>query len=128
MTEQTDVVSAAGRFPAPDPTDCLIEARGVVRSFGQTPALRAASVSVNAGEILAVMGPCNSVGFLPMVPWIQAFGWAFKPTDVIDVRRLPKEEARGIDEEIARLKGEPAPVSNGMTKVAPVPAGTKDEA
>lgn len=38
----------------------LIEARGVVRSFGQTPALRGADLSVSAGEILAVMGPSGS--------------------------------------------------------------------
>jgi len=38
----------------------LIEARGVVRSFGQTPALRGADLSVTAGEILAVMGPSGS--------------------------------------------------------------------
>ena len=31
------------------------------------------------------------VGFLAVVPWIQALGWAFKPTDVIDVRYLPAE-------------------------------------
>jgi hypothetical protein len=46
-------------------------------------------------------------GFLPVVPWIQAFVWAFKPTEVVDVRRMPREEARAIDEEIARLKGTP---------------------
>jgi len=40
--------------------DCLIEARDVVKSFGQTPALRGASLSVSAGEILAVMGPSGS--------------------------------------------------------------------
>ena len=28
-------------------------------------------------------------GFLPVVPWIQAFVWAFKPTEVVDVRRFP---------------------------------------
>jgi putative ABC transport system ATP-binding protein len=38
----------------------LIQARGVVRSFGQTPALRGADLSVTAGEILAVMGPSGS--------------------------------------------------------------------
>jgi putative ABC transport system ATP-binding protein len=41
-------------------SDYLIEARDVVRSFGQTPALRGAGVSVAAGEILAVMGPSGS--------------------------------------------------------------------
>jgi putative ABC transport system ATP-binding protein len=39
---------------------CLIEARDVVLSFGPTPALRGASVSAAAGEILAVMGPSGS--------------------------------------------------------------------
>src|SRR5215471_3303598 len=38
----------------------MIEARDVVKSFGQTPALRGASVSVARGEILAVMGPSGS--------------------------------------------------------------------
>jgi putative ABC transport system ATP-binding protein len=38
----------------------LVEARGVVRSFGQTPALRGADLAVGAGEILAVMGPSGS--------------------------------------------------------------------
>ncbi len=38
----------------------IIEARGLVKSFGQTPALREASLSVKAGEILAVMGPSGA--------------------------------------------------------------------
>ena len=38
----------------------LIEARDVVKSFGQTPALRGASVTVSPGEILAIMGPSGS--------------------------------------------------------------------
>lgn len=38
----------------------LIEARDVTKSFGQTPALRGASLAVPPGEILAVMGPSGS--------------------------------------------------------------------
>ena len=38
----------------------VVEAREVVLSFGQTPALRGATVAVEAGEILAVMGPSGS--------------------------------------------------------------------
>ena len=38
----------------------LIEARGVYKSFGKTPALRGASVTARQGEILAIMGPSGS--------------------------------------------------------------------
>ncbi|MER7133005.1 ABC transporter ATP-binding protein [Streptosporangium saharense] len=38
----------------------LLEARSVERSYGRTPALREASLSVRAGEILAIMGPSGS--------------------------------------------------------------------
>ena len=38
----------------------LIEARNLTKSFGQTEALRGASVSAASGEILAVMGPSGS--------------------------------------------------------------------
>jgi len=38
----------------------IIEARDLVLSFGETPALRGASLSVNRGEIVAVMGPSGS--------------------------------------------------------------------
>ncbi|MDI6104170.1 ABC transporter ATP-binding protein [Actinoplanes sp. NEAU-A12] len=37
-----------------------LEARDVEYSFGSTPALRGASVAVEAGEILAIMGPSGS--------------------------------------------------------------------
>ena len=53
------------------------------------------------------------IGFLAVVPWIQALIWAFKPTTVIDVRYLPAEKERETDAMIARLTGEaplpPAP-------------------
>jgi putative ABC transport system ATP-binding protein len=42
------------------PRGNLLEARGIWRSFGPTPALVDASLSVVAGEILAVMGPSGS--------------------------------------------------------------------
>ncbi len=57
-------------------------------------------------EAVRLMG---FLGFLPVLPWIQAFIWAFKPTDKVDIRRFPREERLANEEEIARLKGEPAP-------------------
>jgi len=38
----------------------IIEGRDLVLSFGETPALRGASLSVRRGEIIAVMGPSGS--------------------------------------------------------------------
>jgi len=38
----------------------LIEARDITKTFGQTQALRGASVAVSPGEILAIMGPSGS--------------------------------------------------------------------
>ena len=38
----------------------IIEARNLVKSFGQTPALRGASLTVQRGEIVAVTGPSGS--------------------------------------------------------------------
>jgi hypothetical protein len=51
------------------------------------------------------------VGFVAVVPWIQALIWAFKPTDVIDIRNLPDAERLETAAMIARLKGKtPGPV------------------
>ncbi len=49
------------------------------------------------------------LGFLAVVPWMQAFMWAFKPTNVVDIRNLPKEEKRETDAMIARLSGKEPP-------------------
>jgi hypothetical protein len=43
------------------------------------------------------------IGFIAVVPWIQALIWAFKPTDVVDLRYLPKEVQRETAAMIARL-------------------------
>ena len=49
------------------------------------------------------------IGFLAVVPWIQALGWAFRPTTVIDVRYLPKERQHDTEEMIAKLTGKAPP-------------------
>jgi hypothetical protein len=58
------------------------------------------------------------IGFLAVVPWIQALMWAFKPTDVVDIRYLPKEEQRETDALIARLTGK-APLPHAPHGEAP---------
>jgi hypothetical protein len=58
-------------------------------------------------------------GLLPTVyPWMQALIWAFKPTDVIDIRRLPREVAEETEKEIARLQGKEEPANAGPPKDA----------
>jgi putative ABC transport system ATP-binding protein len=44
----------------PSPSDCILEARGLTRSFGQTVALQDVDLKVARGEVLAVMGPSGS--------------------------------------------------------------------
>jgi putative ABC transport system ATP-binding protein len=53
-------VTAMTEAQSTDRAASLIEARDVMLSFGQTPALRGACVRIAAGEILAVMGPSGS--------------------------------------------------------------------
>jgi hypothetical protein len=64
-------------------------------------------------EAVNVMG---WVGFMAIVPWIQAFIWAFKPTQVIDIRRYPSTEQAAISEEIAKMSGKGA--THGTSKAA----------
>jgi hypothetical protein len=73
------------------------------------------------------------VGLLPTIyPWVQALIWAFKPTDVIDIRRFPREEAIATDADIARMKGMPAtaaapgPDAKSLPS-QPASSGTEDQ-
>lgn len=45
-------------------------------------------------EAVKIMG---WAGLLPVWPWMQAFIWAFKPTDVVDIRRFPPEERQATE-------------------------------
>ena len=47
---------------------------------------------------------------------MQALIWAFKPTDIVDIRRFPREEAIATDKEIARLRGEPSTMRTAVAE------------
>lgn len=55
------------------------------------------------------------IGFLAVVPWIQALIWAFKPASVIDVRHFPKDVQHETELMIARLSGKPIPPAEAPT-------------
>ena len=60
------------------------------------------------------------VGFMAVVPWIQALIWSIKPTNVIDIRRGPREEQQWIEEEYEKV--EAAKHSKRKKKSAPAAA------
>jgi putative ABC transport system ATP-binding protein len=53
-------VTANRAIGAVPKTGDIVEARNLVKSFGQTPALRGASLTIQRGEIVAVTGPSGS--------------------------------------------------------------------
>ena len=57
------------------------------------------------------------VGFLAVIPWIQALIWAFKPTDKIDIRRYPEAEAAATEEMIAKMRDD---MKGGLRRRKPV--------
>ena len=67
------------------------------------------------------------VGFLGVVPWIQALIWAIKPTDVVDIRRFPREEQAAIEEDILRLKGKPVSATSQAPEEEKKPLDGKKE-
>src|SRR6266436_2058248 len=78
-------------------------------------------------EAVNIMG---WAGFLAVVPWMQAFIWAFKPTNVVDIRRYPKAEDAAIDEEIAKLQDQNRPKEGAVEerkKAATAHAGAKKD-
>ena len=54
-------------------------------------------------EAVKIMGYS---GFLAVVPWINAFIWAFKPTDVVDIRYMPTAFSFDNKQETAAQPGE----------------------
>jgi hypothetical protein len=62
-------------------------------------------------------------GLLPTVyPWMQALIWAFKPTEIVDIRRFPREEALQTEKELARLRGTPTADEPAAGADGPAPA------
>jgi hypothetical protein len=59
------------------------------------------------------------IGFLAIVPWIQALIWAFKPTAVIDIRYFPKDVQHETELMIARLSGKATPSAAASTAAEP---------
>jgi hypothetical protein len=95
-------------------TFILVGVAGVVITFfiAGLPGRIAIARKHPDAEAVNIMG---YAGFLPLVPWIQAFVWAIKPTETIDIRRFPREELEAIERYIRRLKGEADKPSDSTT-------------
>jgi len=65
------------------------------------------------------------LGFLAVVPWMQAFMWAFKPTNVVDIRYFPKQEQQNISEMLAQMKSSTA--SKKKPEANEPPSATENE-
>lgn len=46
------------------------------------------------------------LGFLGVVPWIQALIWAIKETEVVDIRRFPPEEGEVLRRQAEKFENE----------------------
>lgn len=78
------------------------------------------------------------VGFIAIVPWIQALIWAFKPTNKIDIRYFPEQERQSELEALGKLSRyaygrdlspeQKAALSPGVSAEDPAPEGKSSEA
>jgi len=64
------------------------------------------------------------MGFFAVVPWMQAFLWAFKDGDVIDIRRFPREEKQFLAEQSRKYAEEHPPRKSKRHKPAPPESDT----
>ena len=78
----------------------------VIVFLGSLPGRIAIARKHPEAEAVKIMG---WTGLFFAVPWIQAFGWAFKPTNVVDIRYFPKQEQENIAEETTILLGKASP-------------------
>jgi hypothetical protein len=78
----------------------------VIVLLGSLPGRIAIARKHPEAEAVKIMG---WAGLFFALPWIQAFGWAFKPTNVVDIRYFPRQEQENIKEETARLLGKASP-------------------
>lgn len=72
----------------------LVGAMAVVLFFLGLPGRIAKQRNHPDADAVNLMG---WLGFLGVVPWIQALIWAIKETDVVDIRRFPPEEQEVLD-------------------------------
>lgn len=78
----------------------------VIVFLGSLPGRIAIARKHPEAEAVKIMG---WAGLFFAWPWIQAFGWAFKPTSVVDIRYFPRQEQKNIEEETERLSGKASP-------------------
>ena len=95
------LAEAVRRDPRQPVEPAIIEARGVVKSFGQTPALRGATIAVAAGEILAVMGPSGS----GKSTLLHCLAGILVPDDGRGLVRRPAHRHAGREPSAARCAG-----------------------
>jgi len=77
---------------------CSITGLLILLWFGGLPGRIAVARKHPEANAVKILG---WAGFLPVYPWMQALIWAFKPTDVVDIRNFPEAEAKEIEKELA---------------------------